>query len=52
MAGLKVGVLEVWSELLLRERLGAGEVLSIVRCCAGGGVYDKSVSQPFLPVLM
>lgn len=38
--------------VLLREKLGIGSSLPNVWCCVRGGVYGKSVSQPFLPILM
>lgn len=38
--------------LLFREKLRFGGSILIVWCCVGSGVYDKSMSQPSLPVLI
>ena len=38
--------------LLHREKLEVGSFFPIIWCFAGGGVCVKSVSQPFLPILM
>lgn len=53
VVALKVGALHVCSNPWLpREKLGAGSFLLMAWYCAGGGVSGKSVSQPFLSVLM
>lgn len=46
--GARCGV----QNLFLMEKLGVRDFLPIVGCCAGSGVYGKSVSQPCLPVKM
>ena len=49
----KVGVLDMRFKppLLLREKLGVGSFLQIVRQYAGDGVFGENVSQCFLLVL-
>lgn len=37
---------------LFREKLGVRGSLPIVWCCATGGIYGKSMSQPFLSISM
>ena len=44
----------MWSanSLLLREKLGDGSSLPIVRHCAGDGFYGETVSHPCLLISM
>lgn len=50
---LKVGELGIQSKLFAPQGDdGIGGFLLTVWCCVMGGLYGKTVSQPFLPILM
>lgn len=53
MIVLKLGLWMLAPNLsLFREKLGVASFFLIVRHCARGGGYGKSVFRPFPPVLM
>lgn len=43
----------MWSKPFTSQvKLGVGGSLLMLRCCARGGAYRESVSQPSLPIFM
>lgn len=53
VAAIRVGALDVGpNPSLFMEKLVVEGLLLIVRHCARGGLYGKSVFQPFLPILL